>query len=87
VSFGQSLNPGDLERAQLAVVDAELLLVIGTTLEVQPIAGIVPLASRSGRTVVIANGSPTALDSIAEVVVRGQISDVVPSLVRYPGVM
>lgn len=85
VSFGQSLSPDDLERAQRAVVTAELLLVIGTTLEVQPIAGMVPLARRLGRDVVIVNGSPTAHDSLADIVVRGPISEVIPTLVGAPG--
>jgi NAD-dependent deacetylase len=85
VSFGQSLDPDDLERAQQAVLGAELVLVIGTTLEVQPIAGIVPLARRLSKAIVIVNGSPTAHDSLADVVVRGSISDVVPALVGAAG--
>lgn len=81
VSFGQSLDPEHIERAQLAVASAELLLAIGTTLEVQPIAGIVPLARHLGRAVIIVNGSPTACDDLADVVVRGSISEVIPQLV------
>jgi NAD-dependent deacetylase len=81
VSFGQSLDPKHLERAQLAVEASDLLLAIGTTLEVQPIAGIVPLARHLGKVVVIVNGSPTACDDFADVVVRGPISDVIPRLV------
>jgi NAD-dependent deacetylase len=87
VSFGQSLNHDDLERARQATAAAELLLVIGTTLEVQPIAGMVPLASRLGKAVVIVNGSPTAHDSLGDVVVRGPISDVIPTLVGESGSM
>jgi NAD-dependent SIR2 family protein deacetylase len=41
---------------------------------------MVPIACRAGRTVVIVNGSPTAYDSVADVVVRGSISDVIPVL-------
>ena len=82
VSFGQSLDPDDLERAQMAVVESDLLLAVGTTLEVQPIAGVVPLARRLRKTVVIVNGSPTACDDDADVVVRGSISEVIPRLVR-----
>jgi NAD-dependent deacetylase len=82
VSFGQSLNLDDLERSHQAVMAADLLLVIGTTLEVQPIAGMVPLASSLGKSIIIVNGSPTACDALADVVVRGQISDVIPALVR-----
>ncbi len=81
VSFGQSLDPDDLERAQLAAAGADVLIAVGTTLEVQPVAGIVPLARRMGTAIVIVNGSPTALDSIADVVVRGSISEVLPALV------
>jgi NAD-dependent deacetylase len=85
VSFGQSLHPGDLERAHQGVVAAGLLLAIGTTLEVQPISGIVPLARHLGKVVIIVNGSPTAHDDLADVVVRGSISEVIPQLVAVPG--
>jgi NAD-dependent deacetylase len=81
VSFGQSLDPSDIERAFRAAADAELLLAVGTTLEVQPVAGMVPIAVRSGRPVVIVNGSPTALDPLADVVVRGGIGQVLPAIV------
>jgi len=81
VSFGQSLDWAQLERAQLAVAASDLLLAVGTTLEVQPIAGVVPLARHLGKAVVIVNGSPTACDDLADVVVRGSISEVVPQLV------
>lgn len=81
VSFGQSLDWDQLERAQLAVAAGDLLLAVGTTLEVQPVAGLVPLARQLGKAVVIVNGSPTACDDLADVVVRGSISEVVPQLV------
>jgi NAD-dependent deacetylase len=84
VSFGQSLDPGDIERAMHAAAAAALLLAVGTTLEVQPVAGMVPLACRAGKTVVIVNGSPTAYDSLADVVVRGSISEVLPALLDTP---
>jgi NAD-dependent deacetylase len=81
VSFGQQLNPDDIEAAFMAAVEADLLLAIGTTLEVQPVAGVVPLAVRARHPVVIVNGSPTALDALADVVVRGAIGDIVPAVV------
>lgn len=81
VSFGQSLNPEDLERAYMAAIDADVMLAVGTTLEVQPIAGIVPQALRAGASIVIVNGSATAYDSIADAVVRGPISEVLPAIV------
>jgi NAD-dependent deacetylase len=85
VSFGQSLDPDVLARAQQAAAEADLLLAVGTTLEVQPVAGIVPLAARLGATIIIVNGSPTAADSIADVVLRGQIGELLPALVAADG--
>ena len=56
-----------------AAAEADLLLAIGTTLQVQPVASMVPIAARAGAPVVIVNDQPTAMDSIADVVVRAPI--------------
>lgn len=80
ISFGQALIPGDLARAQLAADEADLLLAIGTTLTVNPIASIVPRAKRGGAALVIVNGEETAFDQIADVVIGGSITDVLPQL-------
>lgn len=81
ISFGQSLVARDLMRAELAARSCDLLLAVGTTLTVHPIAGVVPVAASTGAKVVIVNGEPTAMDDLADVVVRGSISEVLPALV------
>ncbi len=81
ISFGQSLVPEDLARADEAARSCDLLLAVGSTLSVYPIAGAVPLAAASGAEVVIVNGSPTEMDHLAEVVVLGSISEVLPAVV------
>jgi NAD-dependent deacetylase len=60
---------------------ADLLLAVGTTLAVFPVADVVPLAVSHGAPVVILNGEPTAMDDLADVLLRGSISDVLPALV------
>lgn len=80
ISFGQSLDPDVLDAAVRAVGAADVLVVVGTTLEVQPAASLVPLARRTGAEVIIVNGSPTALDSLARVVLRGSISHLLDRL-------
>jgi NAD-dependent deacetylase len=82
VSFGQSLDPSVLERAQRAALACDVILAIGTTLEVRPVAGIVPLAKVRGAKVVIVNGEPTAGDDLADLVIRGRIGEVLPALAR-----
>jgi NAD-dependent deacetylase len=74
ISFGQSLVASDLARAEAEAERCDLLLAIGSTLSVFPIAGIVPIAKQAGARIVIVNGDETAMDSYADVVVRGDIS-------------
>jgi NAD-dependent deacetylase len=82
ISFGQSLVQADLERAERAAMTCDLLLAVGSTLSVYPAAGVVPVAKRMGARVVILNAEPTPLDDLADAVLRGQISEVLPAIVR-----
>jgi NAD-dependent deacetylase len=78
ISFGQALVAADLTRAEQAALACDLLLAVGSTLSVYPIAGIVPSAKRSGARVVIMNGSPTEMDGLADVVVSGPLGTTLP---------
>lgn len=82
ISFGQALVPEDLARAERAAAEADLLLAVGSTLSVYPAAGLVPIAVRQGAALVIVNAEPTTYDDLAEVVLRGSISEVLPGIVR-----
>lgn len=81
ISFGQNLIVADIERARAAALACDLLLAVGSTLSVYPVAGVVPLARDNGASVVIVNGGPTELDALADVVIVGSISDVLPRIV------
>lgn len=81
ISFGQGLVAEDLERARDAAGACDLLLAVGTTLAVYPIAGVVPIAKASGARVVIVNAEPTEMDDLADAVLRGSISEILPRLV------
>jgi NAD-dependent deacetylase len=81
ISFGQPLVPADLVRARQAAGRADLLLAVGSTLSVYPVAGVVPAAKAAGARVVIVNAGPTDLDAIADAVLRGPISEILPRIV------
>jgi NAD-dependent deacetylase len=81
ISFGQPLVPSVIDRAMRASAEADCLLAVGTSLQVYPIAAAVPAARSSGATIVIVNAQPTAFDDIADVLLKGSISDVLPALV------
>ena len=81
ISFGQGLISRDLARAQEAAEGCDLILAIGTTLAVYPIAAMVPIAKEAGARVVILNGEPTEMDGVADTVLHGSISEILPQLV------
>jgi NAD-dependent deacetylase len=82
VSFGQNLDPDDLVRSEQAALACDLLLAVGSTLTVYPVADVVPVAKAGGARVVIVNGGPTAMDHLADAVITGSISEVLPALVE-----
>lgn len=81
ISFGQSLDRAVLAAAVDAASDCDVFLAVGSSLRVQPVAGLVPLAQQSGAEVVIVNGQPTPYDGIAASVVRDPVEQVLPQLV------
>jgi len=80
ISFGQNLVPEVIERAMRAAGEADILLSVGTSLQVYPIAGAVPMAKSAGARVVIVNAEPTPFDDIADAVFNESISKVLPRL-------
>ena len=72
VLFGEPL-PQAYGRAEREIADTELLIVLGTSLAVHPVAGFVPLAKRKGVRVAIVNGEATPFDDDADLVLHAQL--------------
>jgi NAD-dependent protein deacetylase/lipoamidase len=81
ISFGQSLRPADLRAAQRAAEQCDLLLAVGTTLQVQPAAALAEVATAAGARLVIVNRDPTPYDGIASALLRDPIGQALPRLV------
>jgi NAD-dependent deacetylase len=82
ISFGQSLVPADLARAEEAAVDSDVFLAIGTSLTVYPVAWLPERALASGARLVIINAEPTPLDNRAHAVLRGRSGDILAALLE-----
>src|SRR5262249_14996740 len=80
ISFGQSLVPAVIRRAMETAQSADLLLALGTSLQVYPVPGAAPLARESGARIVIITAEPTPFDQIADAVIRQPIGDVLPAV-------
>jgi len=80
VWFGEMLDPDDLQAAEAAAHDCELMLVVGTSGLVYPAAGLPLTARRSGAAVIVVNPAASELDGIAHVVVRSTAAVALPHL-------
>ena len=80
ISFGQALVPEVIDRANAAASAADLFMAIGTSLQVYPVAGLVPLARSAGARLIIVNAEPTPFDDLAAAVFATPIGDVLPQI-------
>ena len=82
VMFGELLDAESIDRAVRLAHEAGLLLVVGSTLEVQPVAGL-PFETRTaGGDVAIVNLGPTAFDRHATLRVDGKAGEVLRAVVE-----
>jgi NAD-dependent deacetylase len=82
VFFGELLPTGAIERAMELARDARLLLVVGSALEVYPVAALPAETLAAGGEVAIVNRGPTPYDERAALCVDGNAAAVLPALVR-----
>lgn len=85
ISFGQSMPTDVMQAAYRAAERCDMLIVVGSSLVVEPAASIPRVAKCAGARLVIVNREPTPLDDIADSVVRGEIGEALPTMVGAPG--
>jgi len=81
VLFGEILPPAAMRAAQAHAQAADLMIVAGSSLEVAPAGDLPALAHDHGARLIIINYGPTHLDNRADVVIRGDVAEVLPRLV------
>jgi NAD-dependent deacetylase len=75
VSFGQSMPADAMARAQAWTEQAEIFVVLGSSLQVQPAASFPVMAKRNGSVLAIVNRDETPLDPLADFTDRGPIGN------------
>jgi NAD-dependent deacetylase len=82
VLFGEALPTEPLQKAQSLARAADVVLIVGSSLQVYPAAGIPRMAHRHGAALCIVNAEPTQFDESAAVVIHGKAGEVLPEVVR-----
>ena len=73
ISFGQAMPVNEVRAAEEETLACDLFLAIGSSLVVYPAAGFPAQAKQNGAKLVILNRDPTALDSVADLVLNQEI--------------
>jgi NAD-dependent deacetylase len=81
VSFGQSIPADVWARAEALTEACDAFVAVGSSLVVQPAAGLPRRASHLGAGLVIVNREPTPLDDLADAVLHGEAGTLLPALV------
>jgi NAD-dependent deacetylase len=81
VLFGELLAPDALERARELCEGADVLLCVGSSLEVYPVAALPQLTLDAGGAVAIVTQGPTPLDRLAAARLHGDVEEELRALV------
>ncbi|KKD08139.1 SIR2 family NAD-dependent protein deacylase [Streptomyces sp. WM6386] len=82
VMFGERLDPVVLGEAFSITKACQVFIAVGSTLQVQPAAGLAGVAADHGARLIIVNAEPTPYDDRADEVVREPIGTALPKLLR-----
>jgi NAD-dependent deacetylase len=85
VLFGEPLPRAAIQQALTFARQADVMIVVGSSLVVYPAAEIPLVATRSGAQLIVINAEPTPLDELAAVVIRGKSGEVLPEIVELIG--
>jgi NAD-dependent deacetylase len=80
VWFGEPLPDGMMKEAEHAAESAQVFLVIGTSANVYPAAGLIPFARQSGAKVIEINTAETPYSDLADCALRGSAGEILPQL-------
>jgi NAD-dependent deacetylase len=85
VMFGERLDPVVLGEAVAITKACQVFIAVGTSLQVQPAAGLAQVAADHGARLIIVNAEPTPYDELADEVVREPIGTALPEVLRGIG--
>jgi len=85
VLFGEPMPTDAINEAFDLARQADVMLVVGTSLVVYPAADVPLVAIQSGARLIVINAEPTPFDRFAAVVIHGRSGEVLPEIARLIG--
>lgn len=85
VLFGEPMPAAATQEAFELAGNADVMLVVGSSLVVYPAAEVPLVAVRAGVPMIVVNAEPTPFDRLAAVVIHGRSGEVLPQIARLIG--
>ncbi len=82
VLFGESLPTFEIYQSQALAEKADVMLIAGSSLSVDPVADLPRYTLSNGGKLIIVNEEPTYLDDKAEVVIQHKTGLILPAIVE-----
>jgi NAD-dependent deacetylase len=80
ILFGEQLPVRELYAAQQAVRQCDLMLIVGSSLQVAPAGDIPTMVKQNAGRLIIVNYQHTHADGLADVVIRDNVAEVLPRI-------
>ncbi|MEU4645037.1 SIR2 family NAD-dependent protein deacylase [Micromonospora sp. NPDC049460] len=80
VLFGERLDPVTVSHAERIAANSQLMLAVGSSLQVEPVASLCSVAVNAGSRLIIVNRDPTPYDDLAVEVIRESIGTALPRI-------
>ncbi len=82
ISFGQAMPEQEMTKAYSCASDCDLLIMIGSSLQVEPAASIPREAHRAGAKLIFINRTETPYDHLADVLFRENAGEVLAAILK-----
>lgn len=83
ILFEEQLNPSIWQAAENAACSSDVMLVVGSSLEVMPVAGLPLQTLANGGKIIVVNTNATYLDDRAQVVLHQDAAIALPQIMEY----
>ncbi|MFW9909658.1 MAG: NAD-dependent deacetylase [Candidatus Thorarchaeota archaeon] len=83
ILFGEPLPQEAMEKAIRLCKGTDLMLVVGTSLTIYPAAFLPQVAKNAGAKVILVNLEGINRDNVADIVLQGRASDIMPRITKF----
>jgi len=83
ILFGELMPMEILNQAKKHIMNSDLMLIAGSSLQVAPVSDLPLMARQAGARLIIVNLSKTYMDALADVVIHADVAEILPRVAKH----